>query len=144
MKLQPIFPVLPFVSAVVAFAAQPAWAQVTQVTDVRVEATPDGLQVILQTADGSSPQVFTSSNDRAFVADIANAQLRLPEGTQFRRENPAEGVTSIVVQSLDTNSIRVTVTGEAKVPVVKVIPSEQGLVFSLMPVAPVEDESTSK
>jgi iron complex outermembrane receptor protein len=109
----------------------PAKADVVKVTDVRLNPTADGLEVILETASGASPQVNTSSDNQTLLIDLSNAQLNLPGGREFRSENPVQGITSVTVTSLSANSIRVTVTGDRAVPKAQVIPSPQGLVFSV-------------
>ncbi|MFM7408461.1 MAG: AMIN domain-containing protein [Cuspidothrix sp.] len=98
-------------AACVLLAAQPVLAQVTQVTDVKLSTIEGGVSVILRTAAGDRPQVFTTKKDKSLVSDVINAQLRLPKGENFRQENPAPGIALIEVKQLDTNSIRVTVTG---------------------------------
>ena len=98
-------------AACVLLAAQPVLAQLTQVTDVKLNPIEGGVSVILKTAAGDRPQVFTTKKDKSLVADVINAQLRLPKGDNFRQENPAPGIASIEVKQLDTNSIRVTVVG---------------------------------
>ncbi len=98
-------------AACVLLAAQPALAQVTQVTDVKLSPIEGGVSVIFRTASGDRPQVFITKKDKSLVADVINAQLRLPKGENFRQENPAPGIALIEVKQLDTNSIRVTVTG---------------------------------
>ncbi len=59
MKLQQLLPSLWLTGSVSAFVVQPAWAQVVQVTGVQLNPTPTGLEVILETANGSLPQVFS-------------------------------------------------------------------------------------
>jgi iron complex outermembrane receptor protein len=108
-------------------------APLVQVTAVRLNPTKSGLDVILETADGSVPQVTTSSDDRTFLIDISNARLSLPEGENFRADYPASGITSVTVTRLHTNSIRVTVTGEVAVPKAEVLQKANGLVVSLTP-----------
>lgn len=103
-------------AACVLLAAQPALAQLTQVTDVKLSPIEGGVSVILRTGTGDRPQVFTTKKDKSSVADIINAQLRLPKGNNFRQENPAPGIALIEVKQLDTNSVRVTVTGIDDVP----------------------------
>ncbi|MDM3862238.1 MAG: AMIN domain-containing protein [Aphanizomenon gracile PMC644.10] len=98
-------------AACVLLAAQPVLAQLTQITDVKLNPIEGGISVILKTAAGDRPQVFTTKKDKSLVADVINAQLRLPKGDNFRQENPAPGIKTIEVKQLDTNSIRVTVTG---------------------------------
>ncbi|MBW4678518.1 MAG: TonB-dependent receptor [Microcoleus vaginatus WJT46-NPBG5] len=113
--------------------ALPAKSEIAQVTNVRVNPTSSGLEVILETADGKPLQVFSYSYGETFVADVITTQLRLPAGNAFRQDNPAPGITSIEVIPLDTYSIRVIVTGETGVPTAQVSNSKQGLVLSLNP-----------
>ena len=103
-------------AACVLLAVQPVLAQVTQVTDVKVNPIEGGISVILKTSAGDRPQVFTTKNDKSLVADVINTQLRLPKGDNFRQENPAPGIAAVEVKQLDANSIRVTVTGTDDVP----------------------------
>ncbi|MTJ19846.1 AMIN domain-containing protein [Dolichospermum sp. UHCC 0352] len=99
------------VAAFVLLAAQPVLAKITQITDVELSPIAGGVSVILKTAAGDRPQVFTTKKDKSLVADVINAQLRLPKGNNFLQKNPAPGIASIEVKQLDANSIRVTVTG---------------------------------
>lgn len=96
--------------AVTVLVSQPAWAAPTQVTNVRLNPTNTGMEIILETQAGDRPQVFAVPRGNSWVADVINAQLRLNEGTTFTRTNPAPGIASIAIAPLDTNSIRVTVT----------------------------------
>jgi type IV pilus assembly protein PilQ len=98
-------------AACVLLAAQPVLAQLTQITDVKLNPIEGGISVILKTAAGNRPQVFTTKKDKSLIADVINAQLRLPKGDNFRQENPAPGIKTIEVKQLDANSIRVIVTG---------------------------------
>jgi iron complex outermembrane receptor protein len=131
LKLQPLLPSLLLTGSVAVLVAQPAWADVVQVTGVRLNPTANGLEVILETADGTSPQVITSTYDQILLIDMSNARLNLPEGREFRSNNPVQGITSVTVTPLSTNGIRVTVTGATAIPTAKVIPSAPGLVLSL-------------
>ncbi|MBD2778818.1 type IV pilus secretin family protein [Iningainema tapete] len=92
-------------------AAQAVWAQTTQVTQVQLKPVNGGINVILKTSNGDRPQIFTTKRDKALVADIINTKLRLPQGNSFRQDNPAPGIASVVINQLDTNSIRLIVTG---------------------------------
>jgi iron complex outermembrane receptor protein len=112
-------------------AVAQASEKVVQVTNVQLKPTNSGLEVILETTDGTLPQVTTSSDDRTLLIDISNARLKLPEGEAFRADKPTAGITSVTVTPLNANSVRVTVTGEAAVPFAEVTRSGSGLVFSL-------------
>ena len=111
--------------------AQPAQAQSVQVTAVQLNRTDSGIELVLQTTNGKSPQVFTSRYGQTLVADIIDTQLALPNNQAFRQENPATGITAVTVTQQNANSVRVTVTGTADVPQVQINPSDRGLVLSL-------------
>jgi iron complex outermembrane receptor protein len=135
VKLQQLFPSLLLTGSYCLFAAQPAFAQqLVQVTQVQLRPTADGLELVLQTADGSKPQVLTSSADKTVIADIPNAQLNLAEGNEFRATNPAEGIVEVTVVNLTPNSVQIRVTGVANVPTAIVAAStEPGLILSVQP-----------
>ncbi|MEA5583668.1 AMIN domain-containing protein [Nodularia harveyana UHCC-0300] len=103
-------------AAFVFIASQPAAAQIAQVTGVKLNPANGGISVVLQTSSGSRPQVFTTKRGNALVSDIINTQLRLPEGNNFRQDNPAPGIATVEVIQLDANSIRVMVTGSNNIP----------------------------
>jgi type IV pilus assembly protein PilQ len=113
-------------SAIAVAIAQPAWAQPTQVTGVRLNPSGGGVEVILEGSGGDRPQVFTVNRGNDVVADIVNAQLSLPGGQSFRENNPAPGITSVVVTPLDANSIRVVVTGSNSPPQVTIDQANSG------------------
>lgn len=119
--------------AVALSATQPVWAAATQVTGVRLNPNGSQLQLILETQAGDDrPQIFTVNRGKDLVADIVNTQLSLDGSNVFRQENPMPGITSVVVSSLDTNSIRVTVSGEQAVPTGQILQSEpQGIALGI-------------
>lgn len=119
MKFEPLLPGALLSGATMVLLASPAIAQVVEVTGVRVESTPSGLQIVLETIGDRVPQVFTSSFGETTIVDITNTQLRLTQGSSFRQENLAEGIAAIEVTSLDSNSIRLTVTGTSQMPTVQ-------------------------
>lgn len=98
-------------------AAQPVWAEAAKVTAVGLNPTNGGFNVVLETTTGTArPQVFTSKKGNTLIADIINAQLRLPQGNNFRQDKPAPGISSVVITQLDPNSVRVVVTGITSAP----------------------------
>ncbi|MHC5747848.1 MAG: TonB-dependent receptor plug domain-containing protein, partial [Nostoc sp.] len=115
----------------------PAQESVIQVTGVEAKPTDKGVEVILQTTGGDKLQITNRSAENNFIADIPNAQLRLPNGDAFtfRSEKPVEGITEITVTNLDANTIRVTVTGETLLPTAELFDSDEGLIFALTPAA---------
>ncbi|MEH2340237.1 MAG: AMIN domain-containing protein [Nostoc sp.] len=121
-------------AAFVFLAAQPVWAQISQVTNVQLNPVNGGISVALKTSSGSRPQVFTTKRGKALVADVINTQLRLPQGNSFRQDNPAPGIASVEVNQLDANSIRVTVTGSNDAPGSQpVMRSPNGITLSFSP-----------
>ncbi|WP_414551043.1 TonB-dependent siderophore receptor [Anabaena sp. CCY 0017] len=115
----------------------PASSEVIQVTGVQANPTDNGVEVILQTTQGEQLQITNSSAENNFIADIPNAQLRLPsgDGFTFRSQNPIEGITQITVTNVDANTIRVTVAGETGLPTVELFDSNEGLIFGFTPAA---------
>ncbi|MEH2068503.1 MAG: AMIN domain-containing protein [Nostoc sp.] len=121
-------------AAFVFLAAQPAWAQMAQVTNVQLNPANGGVSVVLKTSSGSRPQVFTTKRGKSLVADIINTQLRLPQGNSFRQDSPAPGIASVEVSQLDANSVRVTVTGSNNTPSSQpAVRSPNGITLSFSP-----------
>lgn len=131
MKFEQFLPGVMLAGAAVVFVASPAIAQIVEVTGVRVESTPAGLQVILETTGDRIPQVSTSTFGETAIADISNAQLRLLDGPSFRQENPAEGIASVTVTPLNDNTIRLSVTGTTALPSVELIENAGILAFNV-------------
>lgn len=64
------------VGIVVALVAQPAKAEVVQVTGVQLNPTDNGLEVRLKTPTGQSPQAFTTRYGQTLFIDIANTRCQ--------------------------------------------------------------------
>ncbi|WP_414588882.1 AMIN domain-containing protein [Scytonema sp. PCC 10023] len=103
-------------AAIVFLAAQPVSAQTTEITGVQLSPVNGGINIVLTTASGSRPQIFTTKKGNTLVADIINTQLRLPQRNSFRQDNPAPGIASVTVNQLDPTSIQVIVTGTSSTP----------------------------
>lgn len=129
------------------FVAQRA-NDITQITAIRLNPTDRGLEVVFETPDSKTPQVFTSSYRNTFVVNILNTQLALLEGKSFRQENPVAGIVAVNVTQQGANSIRVTVVGTT-VPKVEVVRSDasgrlrqRALVLSVTPAADTTVQTT--
>ncbi len=133
MKLHPVFGgSLIGTAAIVVAAAQPVLAAPTQITGVKLTPNNTGVEVALETQSGDRPQVFTVSRGNTWVADMINTQLRIPEGTTFRRDNPAAGIAYVEIVPLDTNSVRVVVAGENGTPAGQITRRDpQGYTFNV-------------
>ncbi|MBE9201706.1 MULTISPECIES: TonB-dependent siderophore receptor [unclassified Nodularia (in: cyanobacteria)] len=112
-------------------------AELIQVTGVTANSIDQGVEVILQTTQGEQLQITNRSVDNQFIADIPNAQLRLPSGDAFTftSENPDENLTEITVTNFDANTIRVIVTGKTGLPTVELFDSNEGLILSFATVS---------
>ena len=68
-----------------------------KVTGVTLEPNETGLDITLETADGTlqidATQFTTEGN--ALVANISNAVLALPEGDEFRAETPTDDIARL-------------------------------------------------
>lgn len=131
MKLQSFVPSALLAGAISIQIVAPAIAQVTQVTNVRVESTPSGLQLFLQTDTGATPEISTGSSGETFFVDILNAQLRLSNSQEFSQNNPSEGIASVTVTQREGNIIRVTVTGTTAAPTGNTSSTPQGLALTI-------------
>ena len=101
-----------------------------QITDVRVEATDAGLQVVLETADGTLAEPVTSVSGDALVLEIPNAVL---VGEGFEEFAPAEGIALVQVSALAGDRVQVVITGADAVPEVVVGSDAAGLTLSVVP-----------
>lgn len=121
-------------AAIVMMTAQSAQAAPTRITNVQVNPSDAGAEVIMETRNGDRPQVFTVSRGNALVADIINTQLQLDGSNGFVQNNPAPGITSVSVTQLDENSVRVVVTGQSDPPNGEVQTAGNQVVLNVAPV----------
>ncbi|WP_242045818.1 MULTISPECIES: TonB-dependent siderophore receptor [unclassified Calothrix] len=105
------------------------------INGVRIETTDKGIEVILETKQGEKLQVANTSAGNSLIADITNAQLSLPSGNTFRQEKPFTGIAEVIVVNQDSNTIRITVTGDGGIPTYELFDSDAGLIFSVTPVS---------
>jgi type IV pilus assembly protein PilQ len=127
MKLHPIL----LSSALVTMVAQPGLAAMTSITDISLNATDTGLDLVFETQGGDNSNIFTVNQGNTLQADITRAQLNLPDGGSFTQDNPAPGISQVSVVPLDANSVRVIVSGTTQPPVGEVASSGNQMVFSI-------------
>lgn len=110
---------------------------VIQITSVKANPTAQGVEILLETSQGEKLQITNRSVGNSYIADIPNAQLRLPSGEAFtfRSEKPITSITEITVTNQDANTIRVTVNGEISLPTVELFDSDQALILGITTVA---------
>ncbi|MEH2465194.1 TonB-dependent siderophore receptor [Nostoc sp.] len=103
------------------------------VTDIKVNSTDKGIELILVTANSLKLQVLPKIEGNSYIADIPNAKLQLRSG-DFRQSKPVARIAEVTVANLDANTLRVTVTGEISAPAVELFDStKEGLVFGVTP-----------
>jgi type IV pilus assembly protein PilQ len=95
----------------------PTQAAQTEITGVQIAPSAQGFELTLKTQGNNRPPVFTVNRGNSSVADISNAQLRLPTGQTFNQAKPAPGIESIEMRQLDANTVRITVQGSQAAPV---------------------------
>ena len=109
-----------------------AQSDITRVTGVEVNQTPDGLDLILKTVAGSErlvPLILPEGND--LVIDLLDATLAFSIRNGVTETNPAPGIDKITVNKVDDSSIRVRITGENQTPSADVVPGRDNLVLSV-------------
>ncbi|GAB4238716.1 MAG: TonB-dependent siderophore receptor [Elainellaceae cyanobacterium] len=102
-------------------------ASLVQITNVRVEATDAGLQVILETENGALEVPETQSVGNALIADIPNATI----AEEFSQAEPIDGIAWVSVSRLPGGRVRVAITGTDAPPVAEVRTEAQGLVLAV-------------
>ncbi len=120
--------------------AQTEAAIANKITAVKLNPTPQGLQVTLETAEGKALQATTRQEGNTLIAEIPNAVLELPEGQAFRSDNPASGIQSVTVTTLEGNRVQVAIAGINSVPTGQIVPAASGLVLNAELAAQKEEE----
>lgn len=102
------------------------------ITDVRVNSTEIGIEVVLETT-GELNTPSTSIVGNAWIAEISGAVLTLPNGGEFQQANPADGIALVSVTELPNNRVRVAITGAEAAPTASFSFESQVLRFSVVP-----------
>ncbi|MEM1256679.1 MAG: TonB-dependent receptor [Cyanobacteria bacterium P01_H01_bin.21] len=113
-------------------------ASPVQITNVRLEDTETGLQVVLETIDGELTTPTTTVSGDALIVEIPNAVLALDE---FQQSEPTEGIALVQVTELSDNRVQVVITGADAVPTAAVSTAALGLTLSITPGVAQVDES---
>jgi iron complex outermembrane recepter protein len=106
-------------------------SQLTRITEVEIQQTPKGFELILKTVAGSErlvPLILPEGKD--LVIEITDATLAFSIRNGVEQLNPAEGINKITVNKIDESSIRVRISGIDRVPSVEVVPGSN-LVLSV-------------
>jgi len=108
--------------------AQPAWSQGITVTNIQVQQTDSGLELILESSTGKQPETFRTTYGETLIIDLINTQL---SGEGFEEENPAPGIASVEVVQQYSNTVRVKLVGTKEVPTAQVNTTGQGIALNV-------------
>ncbi|MEM8831744.1 MAG: TonB-dependent siderophore receptor [Cyanobacteria bacterium P01_G01_bin.19] len=136
----------------VNFTAPVQAQQLTQITNVDVRETATGIEIVVETADGSKPQFVETPDNNILYIDLVDARLNLASGASFQVDNPAETIQSVTVSEEFAGSVSIVITGTESLPQVELIPNAEGGIFSVTtssattqtPVTPPEEEPIEK
>lgn len=103
-------------------------AAIVRVTGVRVDRTPQGLQVVLETEAGQTLKATQQAEGNTLILTVPNAVL----GEERSFEKPAEGIDRVSVTQADATTIRISITGLNDLPTAQIVPG-QGLVLAVTP-----------
>lgn len=100
---------------------QPVWAAETEVTNVQLNPTSKGFELVLGTQGDNRPPIFTVNRGNTSISDVSNSLLRLPESGPFQQTDPAPGIKFVEVRQLDPDTVRITVEGVHAAPIAETI-----------------------
>ena len=104
-----------------------------QITNILLTPSETGVDIVLETDEGQVATPTTQIVGNAFIAEIDNAVLDLPDGDDYQVANPADGIAFVSVNALGENRIRITITGSDTPPIADIASGEQRLAFSVTP-----------
>ena len=112
----------------------------TSVTDVKVDRTDKGLEVILTTrGEKLVPLIFPEGNN--LVIDILDATLAPAIQNGFTETDPAPGIKQVQLTQVDESSLRLTIVGETQTPSAEIIPSvPNSVVLNVVPTRTAQTE----
>ncbi|MEM6432832.1 MAG: TonB-dependent receptor [Cyanobacteria bacterium P01_D01_bin.115] len=114
---------------------------IIRITDVQINATEAGFDLVLNTPEGELSPIAPSVLGNALIADIPNATLTLADSDEFQVADPVDGIALITVSNLPDNQVRVAITGIDAPPAADIRAVETGLVLSVSPTAVTSPET---
>lgn len=119
--------------------------ELIEITNVRLEETPEGLTLRLEAA-GELAEPVTAVIGNAAIADIPNAVLKLPTEESFFASAPAGGIALVNVTNRPDNQVRIAITGVNDSPTLAIAADTSGLsvrVISGEPTVPTSGDSST-
>ncbi|MEO0375945.1 MAG: TonB-dependent receptor [Cyanobacteria bacterium P01_A01_bin.17] len=108
-------------------------ASPAQITDVQLETTEAGLQLVLETTADNLPTSTTTVSGNALIAEIPDALLVLPDGDEFQQFEPDSSIALITVTNLPGNIVQVVITGTDAPPMADISAEGRDLILSITP-----------
>ncbi|MEO1126384.1 MAG: AMIN domain-containing protein, partial [Cyanobacteria bacterium J06639_16] len=105
-------------------------ASLVQVTDVQLEVTEAGVQVLLETVNGALAAPTQSVSGNALILEIPNAVLIQGAFEQF---DPTDGIALVQVTGLPGDVVQVSITGIEAAPNVSIATAATGLTLTVVP-----------
>ena len=117
-----------------------AQGNLTSVTEVKVDRTDKGLEVILTTkGERLVPLIFPEGNN--LVIDILDATLAPSIKNGFTETNPAPGIEQVRLIEVDESSLRLTIAGATQTPSAEIISSgSNSVVLNIVSTSTVQTE----
>ncbi|MEM8505852.1 MAG: TonB-dependent receptor [Cyanobacteria bacterium P01_D01_bin.1] len=116
-----------------------------EIVDVRVVQSDDGIDLVIDTTSGTLARPFFAIEGNALIADIDNAVLATPTGSDFRLESPAPGFEIVEVTQQSPQQVRIQIIGSETTPTAEVATDSQRLIISAvssLATAQAEDEGS--
>lgn len=142
------------ITVTVLVACPPVIAQqLLQIVNVEVRETESGIELVLETADGSPPEYVETPDGNILYIDLVDAQLDLTSGKDFQVDNPTAEISSITVSEEFVGSVSIVIQGAESPPQVQLTANPQGGIFSITtspataqtnPIPPTNDESSDQ
>jgi iron complex outermembrane receptor protein len=117
------------VSAAVIYGSPlPAWASDVTITSIQLNSTNgDQVRINLTGLEVETLQPLVTNQDRTVLIDLVGAQLQLDGEESFLQLDPAEGLSSIELLSLDSETVRLEIVGQTSRPQVEIITRAESL-----------------
>jgi iron complex outermembrane recepter protein len=115
---------------------------VVSVTGIQLQPTEGGLDIVLETQEGTTLAVDTipfTPEGNVLIAEIPNVALVLPDGKPFQAVNPTADIAQVTVEQQTPTSIQVRVLGNDALPTTPVT-LKAGASVAGTPPDPAEEE----
>ncbi|AFY45992.1 TonB-dependent heme/hemoglobin receptor family protein/TonB-dependent hemoglobin/transferrin/lactoferrin receptor family protein [Nostoc sp. PCC 7524] len=105
----------------------------TEITAINIQESDQGITLIIETANGKTPEGEIIDNDTDVVIKLTDVKLNLPDGNNFLKNQPMEGINSISVTQTSATEVEIKITGNGTLPNVEQVENQQGLTLSIIP-----------